>query len=70
MKELFGQIGSYISRYGYKLLLCACIAIVGICITWLICFALKKILFKTRIDGAIVSFISSIVKLVAFALSE
>ena len=54
MKELFGQIGSYISRYGYKLLLCACIAIVGICITWLICFALKKILFKTSIDGAIV----------------
>ena len=68
MKELFGQIGSYISRYGYKLLLCACIAIVGICITWLICFALKKILFKTRIDGAIVSFISSIVRIISLVI--
>ena len=61
MKEFFNQIGTYITQYGLKILLCVCIVIVGICITWFVCFLLKKILLKTRIDGAIVSFIASII---------
>lgn len=64
MGELLNQIGAYISKYGFKLLLCLCVVIVGICITWLICFILKKILLKTKIDGAVVSFIASIVKII------
>lgn len=68
MDALFGKIGAYISNYGYKLLLCLCIIIVGICISWLICFVLKKILLKTHIDGAVVSFISSIIKIVILVI--
>lgn len=68
MSDIFNQIGSYISKYGYKLLLCVCIIAAGICITWLICFILKKILLRTRIDGAVVSFISSIVKIVSLVI--
>jgi len=68
MNDVFNQIGSYITKYGYKLLLCLCIVIAGICVTWFICFILKKILFKTRIDGAIVSFISSIIKILMMVI--
>lgn len=68
MSDFFNQIGDYIGKYGYKLLLCLCIIIAGICLTWLICFILKKILLKTRIDGAIVSFIASIIKILSAVL--
>lgn len=68
MKEFFDQIGTYITQYGLKILLCVCIVIVGICITWFVCFLLKKILLKTRIDGAIVSFIASIIKIICLVI--
>lgn len=68
MNDIFNQIGSYLSKYGYKLLLCLCIIIAGICVTWLICFILKKILLRTHIDGAVVSFISSIIKIISLVL--
>ena len=68
MKEFFNQIGTYITQYGLKILLCVCIVIVGICITWFVCFLLKKILLKTRIDGAIVSFIASIIKIICLVI--
>lgn len=68
MKQLFENIGGYFSTYGLKLLLCLCVVIAGICVTWLICFILKKILLKTHIDGAIVSFIASIIKILAAVL--
>ena len=63
MEQLFKQIGSYISEYGFKLLLAICIVIVGICLAWLIGFLLKKILLKTRLDGAMLTFIVSILRI-------
>ena len=63
MEQFFKQIGSYISEYGFKLLLGICIVIVGICIAWLIGFLLKKILLKTKLDGAMLTFIVSILRI-------
>lgn len=63
MADIFEQITSYVSEYGFRLLFILCIIIVGVCLTWLISFLLKKLLLKTRIDGAIVSFIVSIFKI-------
>ncbi len=59
MTEFFEQIGQYIDEYGYKLLLAICI-VVGIIFAWFIGFLLKKILLKTRLDGAVLTFIVSI----------
>ena len=64
MEAIFKQIGSYISEYGFKLLLAICIVIVGVCLAWIIGFLLKKILLKTRIDGAILTFVVSILRIV------
>ena len=63
MEEIFKQIGSYISEYGFKLLLALCICVAGICVAWLIGFLLKKILLKTRLDGAMLTFIVSILRI-------
>ena len=63
MQEIFKQIGSYISEYGFKLLLAICIVVVGCCIAWIIGFLLKKILLKTRLDGATLTFIVSILRI-------
>ena len=63
MQEIFKQIGSYISEYGFKLLLAICIVVVGCCIAWIIGFLLKKILLKTRLDGAMLTFIVSILRI-------
>ena len=63
MEEFFKQIGSYVSEYGFKILLAICIVIVGVCIAWIIGFLLKKILLKTRIDGAMLTFIVSILRI-------
>ena len=69
MEEFFKQISSYISEYGFKLLLALCIVIVGVCIAWIIGFLLKKILLKTRIDGAMLTFIVSILRIVIVVLA-
>ena len=69
MEEFFKQIGSYISEYGFKLLLALCIVVVGICIAWLIGWLLKKILLKTRLDGAMLTFIVSILRILLIVLS-
>ena len=63
MEEFFAQIGSYISEYGFKLLLAICILIVGICLAWLIGFLIKKLFSRTRVDGAILTFVVSIVRI-------
>lgn len=68
MGGIFTQIGDYLSKYGYKLLLCLVILVAGISITWLFCFFLKKLLLKTSIDGAMVSFISSIIKILSLVV--
>ena len=63
MEEFFKQIGQYIAEYGYKLLLALCIVVVGIVFAWFIGFLLKKILLKTRLDGAMLTFIVSILRI-------
>ena len=63
MEEIFKQIGSYFSEYGLKLILAICIIIVGVCLAWVIGFLLKKILLKTRLDGAMLTFIVSILRI-------
>ena len=69
MEEFFKQISSYISEYGFKLLLAICIVVVGGCIAWIIGFLLKKILLKTRLDGAMLTFIVSILRIIIIILS-
>ena len=66
--EIFKQLGAYISEYGFKLLLAICITAGGICFAWLIGFLLKKILLKTRLDGAMLTFIVSILRIVIIVL--
>ena len=68
MEEFFRQIGAYISEYGFKLLLAICITIIGICFAWLIGFLLKKILSKTRLDGAMLTFLVSILRIAIIVL--
>ena len=68
MEEIFKQISSYVSEYGFKILLALCIAIVGICFAWLIGWLLKKILLKTRLDGAMLTFIVSILRILIMVL--
>lgn len=63
MADIFKQIGDYVSSYGFKILFILCIAIAGFAITWLLSFLIKKILLKTRIDGAIISFITALFKI-------
>lgn len=63
MEQFFKQIGQYISEYGYKLLLAICIVVVGCGLAWLIGFLLKKILARTRLDGAVLTFIVSILRI-------
>ena len=69
MEEFFKQIGSYVTEYGFKILLALCIVIVGICIAWLIGWLLKKILLKTRLDGAMLTFIVSILRILIVVLA-
>lgn len=69
MEEFFKQISSYISEYGFKLLLAICIVVIGISIAWIIGFLLKKILLKTKIDGAMLTFIVSILRILIVVLS-
>lgn len=69
MEELFEQIGGYISEYGFKLMLAICIVVVGICLAWLIGFLIKKIFSKTRVDGAILTFVVSIVRIIIVILA-
>lgn len=68
MAEFFQQIGEYITEYGYKLLLAICIVVVGFIFAWFIGFLLKKILLKTRLDGAMLTFIVSILRIIIIVL--
>ena len=63
MEEVFEQIGSYLADHGLKLLLAICIIIVGFCIAWLLGFLIKKLFSKTRVDGAMLTFIVSIFRI-------
>ena len=69
MEEFFRQIGAYISEYGFKLLLALCIMIVGCSLAWLIGFLLKKLLSKTKLDGAMLTFIISILRILIVVLA-
>lgn len=65
---LLDQVGGYFSENGNRLLFGIAILIGGIAVVWLFCFLLKKILYKTKIDGALVSFVSSIIAIVSIAV--
>lgn len=69
MSELFRQIGSYISEHGFKLLLALCIIIVGFCLAWIIGFLIKKIFAKTRADGAMLTFIVSLIRILIVVIA-
>ena len=69
MEELFKTIGSYVTEHGFKLLLALCIVVVGICIAWLLGFLIKKIFARTRVDGAMLTFIVSIFRILIVVLA-
>ncbi len=69
MEEVFKQIGDYVSQYGFKILFGACVIIVGCCLAWLLGWLLKKILLKTRLDGAMLTFVVSILRIVLIVVS-
>jgi len=58
------SISTYISQYGLRLAFVVCVIVLGIFVTSLLCFIIKKILGKTKVDAAVVSFINAIVKLI------
>ena len=68
MGDFFKNVGEYFATRGYQILLCIVVLVGGLSLTWLFCFLLKKILYKTRIDGAMVSFVCSIIKILVFVL--
>lgn len=68
MSDFFKNVGDYFAKFGYLLLLCLVVFIAGFSLTWLLCFLLKKLLYKTKIDGAMVSFITSIIKIIVLVL--
>lgn len=68
MEEILEQISSYISEYGFKLMLAICVAIIGICFAWLVGFLIKKIFLKTRVDGAVLTFVVSIIRVILVVL--
>ncbi len=68
MGDFFKQIGAYISEYGFKLLLALCIVVAFICIAWVLGFLIKKLFSKTRIDGAMITFIVSIFRILLVVL--
>lgn len=69
MEELFKTIGSYVAEHGFKLLLALCIVVVGVCIAWLLGFLIKKIFARTRVDGAMLTFIVSIFRILIVVLA-
>lgn len=68
MSDFFKNVGEYFTTKGYLLFLCLVVLIAGFSLTWLFCFLLKKILYKTKIDGAMVSFVTSIIKILVFVV--
>lgn len=69
MEGIFSEIGQYIVEHGYKLLLAVCIVIVGFCIAWLLGFLIKKIFSQTRVDGAMLTFVVSIFRIIIVVLA-
>ena len=69
MANIFRQIGEYLSEYGLKILLAVCIFIIGCCLAWLIGFLLKKIIAKTHLDGATITFIVSVLRIIIIVSS-
>ena len=68
MEEILEQVSSYISEYGFKLMLAICVAVIGICFAWLVGFLIKKIFLKTRVDGAVLTFVVSIIRVILVVL--
>lgn len=64
MAEFFNNIGTYLQEYGLRIAFAACVVIVGALLTVLLSFVLKKILYKTKLDDAGVSFIVALFKIV------
>ena len=64
MEGIFNEIGQYVVVHGYKLLLALCIVIVAFCLAWIIGFLIKKIFSKTRVDGAMLTFVVSILRII------
>ena len=69
MEEIFKQIGQYVAEHGYKLLLAICILVVGICVAIFLGFLIKKLFAKTRVDGAMLTFIVSIIRILIVVLA-
>ncbi len=69
MEGIFKQIGQYITQQGYKLLLAICIIVAGFCIAIFLGFIIKKIFSKTRVDGAMLTFVVSILRIVIVVLA-
>lgn len=63
MTDIFNNMGTYIQEYGLRLAFVACIIVVGVLVTWLLAFIIKKILFKTKLDNAAVTFFVSLFKI-------
>lgn len=67
--ELWNSLGSFFNNFGWKLVLIICIFIIGFCLIKFIIFVLKYILYKTKIDNAVVAFIAALVTLILWVLT-
>lgn len=63
LNEILQKIGLFFKESGWKIVLVLAIIIICFFLIRLIIFILKKILYKTKIDNAVITFISSIIKI-------
>lgn len=66
--KMFEQISKFFNDFGWKLVLAICVLIIGFFFIRLIIFVLKKILYKTTIDNAVVTFICALLKLILWLI--
>lgn len=64
MTDLLGNMGRYFQEHGLRIALAVCVVIAGIVVTWLLAFIIKRIMYKTKIDAAAVSFTVAVFKIV------
>ncbi len=67
IKNMWDKLVSLLQENGWKILLAICVVIVCFFLIKLLAFLLRKILYKTKIDDAVVVFYSTILSFVLWA---
>lgn len=66
--EAWQNFKNFFNNFGWRFVLILCIIIISYCLIRFIVFIMKKILYKTKIDNAVIAFISALVNLILWIL--